>query len=225
MKKAICYSGSFRTFADCIKNHKEVFGDCDVYISTWSDPQRVSKINDIKHSISNIEVPNKITEKYVESLIPDGFNLKNLRIENYDRKLLKNIKTSGEGVIERLSYQYYKIKDCHEMVEDSYDLLVRMRCDIKIKQMPVEEGKITFPRMVWHGLKYAAARKMMNEMVWACDKQLMDKAVKIYDNLDKINSMLSSSSMYGERVCWHSFNLENLTEFMSPRDFDYEVIR
>lgn len=216
-KIALCYSGSTRTFEYCVKNHAQIFENCDVFISTWDNPQRVDKINSPDHKKINLNVPEKITEKYIEELMPNQFNLVDLKIDQYNENLVKNINTPKDA---GLSFQYFKIKDCFDLLKKSgmkYDFVVRIRMDITIENCFFSKDKICVPHIIWYN--YLFRHGQVNDMIWTCNQELMEKTTLIYDNLDKMQST------HSEAITYESFYMQNLQEKLQPQKFNYMVIR
>lgn len=222
---AICYSGSIRTLEYCIQNHVSIFGDSDIYISTWSDSQRVDKINDPWHKKLNKNIPAQIDEKYIESIVPNEFVLKDLKIENYNKNYVKYNKSLN---YKGLSFQYLKIKDCYELLKKnnySYKYIIRLRCDITIDNAFFEKNKITIPEYTWYNYHYDQSKNIcMNEMIWICNDSLMEKTVSVYNNLETISEM-SSEELYGESITLKSFQIEKIDSFLSPKPYNYRVWR
>jgi len=59
MKIAICYSGNLRTYEHCVKNHFEIIGNADIYISTWDEIKESNNINDPWHHKIHLNRPQK----------------------------------------------------------------------------------------------------------------------------------------------------------------------
>ena len=62
-------------------------------------------------------------------------------------------------------------------------------------------------------------------MIWVCKPELMEKTIKIYDNLEKINDLLDFNSFFGESICYKNLEIENLLDDVELYNFDYRVIR
>lgn len=216
-KIALCYSGSTRTFEYCVKNHAQIFENCDVFVSTWDKPQRLDRINSPDYKKINLNVPEKITEKYIKDLMPDQFNLVDIRVDEYNENLIKKNNATNHS---QLSFQYFKIKDCFDLLKKSgmkYDFVVRIRMDITIENCFFSTDKICVPHIVWYN--YPFGQRQVNEMIWTCNQELMEKTTLTYDNLEKIQST------HGEAITYESFCMQNLQEKLQPQNFNYMVIR
>lgn len=221
MKFAICYSGNLRTFEYCVKNHAQFFKKADVYISTWDTISLSETINDPWHIKVDTNIPTKVDVGYIQSLIPDNFNIKDINIESYE-----NYKVTPLQNYNHLWFQYYKIKDCFNLVKDDYDFLIRIRTDITINKFYFEKGKLTFNENVWYNHKYNQNHHAhINEMIWVSDYELMEKSVRIYDNLETLNNTLPYDKFYGESITYNSLKMENLLDSLNFFDFEYRVIR
>jgi hypothetical protein len=54
---------------------------------------------------------------------------------------------------------------------------------------------------------------------------LMSKSVRIYDNLEIINSSLSDLEFYGESICHKNLEIEGLLDNIGLFNFQYNVVR
>jgi hypothetical protein len=223
MKIAICYSGNIRTFEYCVKNHSSLLEKCDVYFSVWEEFGFSDRINDPSHIKIERTGEEKVTEKYIIEKTPSNFNIKNIIIEKYEDVEIKKIE-NNQGI----SYQYYKIKSCYDSLlwkKENYDYVIRLRPDIIIDNFHFEEGKIIFDHNIWKGNIFREDKKSINEMIWISNMDLMYKSCKIYDNIESILSSVTKDFIYGESISFNNLIKENLLEFLSFRDFNYNVIR
>jgi hypothetical protein len=221
MKIAICYSGNLRTYEHCVKNHLNKIGDSDIYISTWDEISRSNKINDPWHNKIDLNISEKIDANYINKVTPSSFNIKAIKIDNYKDCPLKNLKSDNH-----LNYQYFKIKDCFNLIEkdiEKYDFIIRLRPDITIQNISFDENHIIFNEYIWYNYQYAENRKAINEMIWISTPDLARKPTMIYDNLDKINN--SIDSLYGEAACYSNLKIENILDKVKIFNFKYNVVR
>jgi hypothetical protein len=231
MKVAICYSGNLRTYEHCVLNHSKLIDSADVYISTWDEIKFSDSINDNWHHKINLKVPDKISEDYIVEKTPSNFNIKSIKIDNLEKVKLKSIKENpvdSVGPTQPLSNQYYKIKDSYDLLNKSgeeYDFVIRLRPDITIDRFYFEKDKIIFNNFIWYNLPFSLKEKSINEMIWISNMEFMKKACKIYDNIEKINDILSPESVYGESFCFQNILLENLLDHLKFENFNYRVVR
>jgi hypothetical protein len=214
--RALCYSGNLRTFEHCVKNHLAVFGECDVYLSIWDTWGYVDRINDPWHLLKEGRRSGIININTVKSLIPEGFNVKKIKIDSYDKIIIP-------GEMRRNNYllwQYYKILDCFGLVSGSYDEIVRMRCDITLERFNFVPGKLNCSSYVWYNEK---AEGRMNEMIFAGDYDTMSKACSIINNIPVIQDILPDYLLYGESIFGEHLKLENIN--VSFQDFGWRVLR
>lgn len=218
MKIAICYSGSTRTFEYCVKNHASLIPNADVYISTWSDPQRVDKVAPPWYEYLDIKVPDKITYDYLEKCIPSNFKLKKIVISDYF-DCPPEFQYRPE-----LYFQYYKIKEAYNLIEEDYDIIVRCRMDITISHFPEQfSNNLMFDPYVWADEKILDRK--INEMIWLGTPDVMLKSVKIFDNLPKIQTITDQNTYFGESICYNNLLLEGLFDNIQFFEFGYKVWR
>lgn len=231
MKLAICYSGNLRTYEYCVKNHSSLVEQADVYISTWDEIKFSNSINDDWHYKINLEVPDIINEDYIISKTPKNLNIKKIKIDNLDVVSLKKIKENplfSDDRIQGLSNQYFKIKDCFDLVVNSgieYDYIIRLRPDITIDKLYFEKDKLIFNNFIWYDLDFSIKKQAINEMVWVSNMELMKRSCKIYDNIESINDRLIDDEIYGESYCFQNLLIENLIDYIKLEKFNYRVVR
>lgn len=219
MKIAICYSGDIRTYKYCSENHFNVFKNADLYFSTWTTFNNTKQINDPWHILMPEETDVVVTEDYIKKHTNKNFNIIKIELENKEN-FRKSIIDNDPFF--NLKCQYYKIKKCFDLLEDKYDFIVRMRPDIQIQKIKYEDTKIIHNNCIWFN-HCNQNNYQINEMIWVCNYSLMSKAVKIYENFEKIKNNLSE--VYGERICYKNLEMENLIENLQFLDFDYRVLR
>lgn len=224
MKIALCYSGSLRTFSDCVGNHSLFFKNPDVFISTWSNNSRSQKINDPWHKKGKGTYPNEVTKSYIENLLPKTFKLNNLNIENFREDIVLPINCQNKT---SLSCQYYKIKDCYDLIPEpySYDFIIRIRGDMLISDVKFSDKKLIFPDNIWYNYPASHSQRRVNEMLWISNPELMRKSTSIYKNLLLINNQLGNNDMHGERICFQNLLNENLLDFIEYFSFKYNILR
>jgi len=221
MKVALLYSGNFRTFNECAINHlnffDQLFDQIDVYFSTWDKLNYTPWLNDPIHFFVKDRIPNEsiITEDIIKGYIPEKWTIKFIEIDSYDQVDFSNY-TEKE---KQLLYQYYKIDKCFKLVPktNDYDLLIRIRPDITLNNQPSKDfineikntNSILFNSNVWYD--YPHKNNDINEMIWLCDYNMMEKTSKIFDNFDNIKNMLGDN-IYGEAVCYYNLILENIKD-------------
>ena len=240
MKIAILYSGTIRNLNETINNNIDCFnyGDIDLYFSIWDHIGYSDRINSPDYIMSNriLDKDTKITEDIIRNIVPQNINIKAIKIEKYnpDDYMLDLINgTDNPG----LHAQYYKILDCFNLLDDSenYDFIVRLRCDLFLQEKISKEyimecnNQIIFPSKIWYDYCWTAERSSINEMMWISNKELMKKVCNIYNNGDKINSIICNKNMtdpnYGESICFMNLMAENIAGNIKTFDFNYLVLR
>jgi hypothetical protein len=241
MKTAILYSGTIRTLAETIVNNIECFnyGEVDLYFSLWDYVGYSDRINSPDYLMSERKLDKNtiITKELIESIVPKNVNIKIIKVEQYNANsynldLINGMDNSG------LHAQYYKIWDCFNLLDEkiNYDLIVRCRCDIilnnKMDQKELMENvannRIIFTSKIWYDHPWNNHTEI-NEMMWISNKELMRKACNIYNNADKINSIIKSDNKtdknYGESICYMNLAAEGITDNIMTFDFNYNVLR
>lgn len=242
MKIAILYSGALRNLAETIDNNLSLFPNCeiDLYFSTWEHMGYSERINSPDYIPGSRVIPaeSAVSEGLIRSLVPKKCNIKNIKIEKYEptdyRFDLKN-GLDNEG----LAAQYYKIKDCYDLLDSDieYDLIVRLRCDVlftrrmnveRMKEI-VDAGRLIFTDKIWYNHSHNKTTASINEMFWIGKGKIMRKACSIYDNADKINEVIDDQKMvnanYGESICWMNLYAQSIEDEVEIFDFDYRVLR
>lgn len=230
MKIAICYSGAIRTLSQTIENNLNFFNfaDIDLYFSVWNHFGYSDKIN----SPDYIFAPTRdciINETYIRNL---SLNIKKVDIEqyianNYSFELKNGLDNQG------LAAQYYKINKCFNLIEDEYDAIVRLRCDMLLNNKfdknyledALENDKIIFPSKIWYNHEWKN-HGSINEMLWISNYKNMKKACNIYNNVEKMNDIIElGEKNYGEKICYINLEVENMTSKIQTYDFDYRILR
>lgn len=242
MKLAILYSGAIRTLPETIENNIAYFENCsiDLYFSTWDHIGYSDRINspDYKSSNRKFDSSTKINKEFIENLCsPFNVNIKRVHIETYDSNnhhldLTNGLDNGG------LAAQYYKILDCYNLLEHTaYDAIIRLRCDMLLNNRigmrylidNIKNDKIVFPSSIWYNHFYEKDSNSINEMCWISNKTLMQKACNIYNNTDKINTIIATKKYthpnYGEGICFMNLEVEEISNDIVTFDFDYQILR
>lgn len=234
MRIAVCYSGAFRTFPKCYdKNHEMLskLGELDYYISTWQLPgyTKVARFDDVLAIDGDTiypELPPKdfiITEEYLRGFL----QFKNIDIEPMSRmdEVIKPYKERPWYIMNpcRLVSQYYKLERCFELLACDYDMVIRIRPDIKIGRLPenIDVEGVYIPSMVYN-TEPSIKSGMINEMFYISNYKNMGKICSIYNDFDKI---WSQHDAYGERMSFLNFERYGLLDVSKPFDFDITVTR
>lgn len=244
MKIAILYSGSIRTLKETILNNIDTFNydnvDIDLYFSIWDHVGYSDRINSPDYIFSNRTINNNlfVTEQFIKSIIPNNVNIKRIKIEkynsfNYSLDLINGVDNNG------LSAQYYKILDCFNLLDKSinYDALIRLRCDILFQNKMsknylfdmVNNNKIIFTEKIWYNYPFDPKENCINEMIWICNKNNMEKCCNIYNNTNKINDLIIKQNdkniNFGEKITFMNLKAENLVSNIEIFDFNYNILR
>lgn len=234
MKIAICYSGAFRTFPRCWEKNHELFstlGEIDYYISTWELPgyTKVARYDDqlaINGDTIYPDLPSKdfiITEDFLESYLP----FKRIDIEPMSRmeEIISPHSNKPWFIMNpcRLVSQYYKLKRCFDLVEGDYDLVIRIRPDIKLDKLPdpIDSEKLYLPSMVYT-TEPAITSGMINEMFYISNMENMKKICGLYDIFEE---MWNQNDAYGERMSFLNFQRNDLLDKCELFNFDITVVR
>jgi hypothetical protein len=232
MKIAVCYSGGLRTFKKCYaQNHQTIskLGEIDYYISTWELPcyTKVARYDDtlaINGSTiyDDLLRPDEfVTEEYLSNLL----KFKKIDIEPMSKmhEIIKPYEDYPWHIMHpaRLISQYYKMNRCNSLVEDEYDIVIRIRPDVTISELPdIDTSKIIINHMVY--VDYPSLIDGVNEMIYISTQENMHKICNIYNNFDKL---LHPSIAYGERMTYLNFEYEGILDKCEPFDFGLWVIR
>lgn len=244
MKIAIMYSGSVRTLKETIINNINCFNydgaKIDLYFSIWDHVGYSDRINSPDYILSNRIISNDfiVTKQFIESIVPSNVNIKKIEIEkhssiNFNFDLINGIDNNG------LSSQYYKILNCFKLLDDSidYDFIVRLRCDILLQNKIqinnlldlIKNNKIIFTEKIWYDYSFNAEKECINEMIWISNKDNMKKCCSIYENQEKINTILKTNKNknvnFGEKITFMNLIAENLVSNIETFDFNYNVLR
>ena len=174
MKVAICISGHLRTFDKCIKNIREnIFNpikeafDTSIFLSTWNDNIDLSFIKD-----DNIKIH-----------IEDFFTF-NLGSMNY----LKFPNLCCSTTCDNAASMWYKCKKVFDMVDEKYDIIIRIRpdiiyenkIDINLIKESVNNNKIYMSKSP--GWYLEVTKGMLDPFLFGNFK-LMSNVMNIYDNI------------------------------------------
>lgn len=226
---ALLYSGNLRTFPVCVKNHAEVFGPSDVYMSISDEWGYTDKINDPWHKRADLSdlpwnntgkrMTEQITPGLIERLLPEGFALKGLKITPNSEIAFKDKLRKDNHLL----YQYWYNEDCFNLVKKDYSSLVRIRPDITIQRFAPVSENIAFSSHVWYHKLYDY--KTMNEMIWTAPPELMGKTCRILKNIKQIDDNLPLVMLYGESVFHEHLKIEKLLDKIEFFEYGWRVWR
>jgi len=218
--RAILYSGNLRTFEYCAQNHADVLGECDAYFALSDEWGYIDRINDPWHSLMPNRRTGKVTEEDVCSLTPSCFNIKAISLKP-TFPLLHALKLKQNN---NLIYQYLLMKECFDLLREEYDEIIRLRCDMTIERS-IFRKRLTCNRQVWYRNKPLQHFRFdyMNEMVFTGGYKEMQKACRVFDNLDEINELLPKKKQFGESIFWHHLRIEGIHPWLF--NFKYRVKR
>jgi hypothetical protein len=202
MKIALCISGLLRTYNKNIINLKKYFlskYNPDIYIHTWSEIDRGVKtnLNKFESKIKEIYNPKKL-------IIEDPINFNN-------QNKVGNTSYDINGVFS----MYNSIFKSINMVEENYDLIIRFRGDILLKNnwnLLDHYDKVIIPLYGnFSGYNDQIAYGSMNDM-------------KKYSNcFNKIIDYCKNNVEFCPEVLLkHHFFTENL--IVARQDIDYDII-
>lgn len=240
MKIALCYSGAIRSLSETLSNNLDAFSDfeIDLYFSVWDHMGYSDRINspDYIFGKREIDFTHEVDEDLIRSIVKGKANIKNIKIEKYIPgsyyfNLINGIDNPG------LPAQYYKIQDCFNLINDDYDFIVRIRCDMIINQIPdksfildcVKDNKIIFPSAIWYNHYKTEEHSSINEMLWISNFELMKKCCSIYHNTEAINDIIQANQSleinYGEKITYMNLQAEKLVDKIELFNFDYLIVR
>ena len=242
MKVAILYSGLIRALSETIQNNLQCFGgaEIDLYFSLWDHVGYADQINapDNIKAQRLLNKDTKVTEEVVCNIVASQANIKNIKIEEYALNRCQFNLTNG---LDRagLNQQFYKVWDCYNLLDDSvnFDAIVRLRCDMLLHNkmnldymtQAVNNNKIIFASKIWYDYVWQPGIKNINDMFWISNKELMRKACNIYQNTEKINSIISNRKQtmlnHGENICYMNLEAEGIIDNIMIHDFDYQILR
>ena len=175
MKVAICISGHLRTFNKCIDNIREnIFNplrnnfETDIFLSTWND-------------IKEIEYLDKDIKVHFEDFF--AFNSES---KNY----LKYPKLCCNTTCDNAKSMWYKCKKVFDMIEDTHDIIIRMRPDIIYeREIDIDlikecllKNKIYMSN--FHGKYIDVTRGMMDHFSFG-NRQVMSVYMNTFDKIDE----------------------------------------
>jgi len=236
MKIAVCYSGAFRTFPKCYEKNHEILsnlGDLDYYISTWELPgyTKVARFDDVLAINGDTiypDLPQKdfiITEEYLKRFLP--FKSVDIDSMTHMEEIIEPHKNKPWHIMNpcRLVSQYYKLKKCFELLDNpsEYDLVVRIRPDIRLKNLPdnISVDKIYIPNVVYL-TEPSIKTGMINEMFYISNLKHMKDICSIYKNFDVL---WNQNDAYGERMSFLNFEKYGLLDKCNTFNFDITVVR
>ena len=242
MKIAILYSGFVRNLPETISNNLSCFdyADIDLYFSLWNKVGYTDQINAPDNIVAKriLEKDIEITEEVVKNIVPTNVAVKKIKIEEYSSNkchfsLINGLDRNGLG------QQFYKVLDCFNLLDNSinYDAIIRLRCDMLLhnninqnylKQL-VDDQKIIFASKIWYDYSWKPGIKNINDMLWISNFELMKKACNIYNNTDKINTIILNRKQnilnHGENICYMNLEAENIIYNITTFDFNYNILR
>lgn len=238
MKIALLYSGAIRNLAETIYNNiscfEQVASEIDLYFSVWDHVGYVNHLNAPDYIKGNrkINSDETVTEEMIKKIVGDRANIVKIKIQKYNDNNL-NFSLINDLDNKGLKAQYYKIFDAFSLVEESYDLLVRMRCDILMDKIPnlsnILNNRIGFFSRIWYNHYWQPGFRSINEMFWIAPPEIMKKACNIYNNSGKINDIILQKNQedrnYGESICYMNLEAENISDSIEMLDIDYKVLR
>lgn len=226
---ALLYSGNLRTFPLCVKNHAQVFGPADVYMSISDEWGYIDKINDPWHKRADLadfpwngtgkRMTGDITPDLINRLLPKEFTLKELKITPNSELVFKDWLRKDNHLL----YQYWYTEDCFNLVKKDYSSLVRIRPDITIQRFAPVSNNIAFSSHVWYHKLYDY--KTMNEMIWTAPPELMGRTCKILKNIKQIDENLPLVMLYGESVFYEHLKIEGLLDKIEFFEYGWRVWR
>jgi hypothetical protein len=210
MKVAICISGHLRTFNKCIDNIREnIFNplrnnfETDIFLSTWND-------------VEEIEYLDKDIKVYFE----DFFTF-NSGSKNY----LKYPNLCCITTCDNAKSMWYKCKKVFEMIDDTYDIVIRIRPDIiyenEINIDYIKEcllnNKIYMSN--FHGKYIEVTKGMMDHFSFG-----NRKVMSVYMNtFDKIDGYINDNNLTHTAEGFLFESIKNIEiEYI---DYKYSVVR
>lgn len=137
MKVAICYSGMFRDFLECVENHKKFLidnYDCDVYLHLW-DVYGFGGVSKKYNSINDNKISKQDIDKILSILTPKKYIFEQITSKEKELSEIADSisKHDFQPYTKNVLSMYYKIHQVGELMNQSnvnYDIVVRMRTDI-----------------------------------------------------------------------------------------------
>ena len=134
MKYALILSGEMRTYRHTIDSIKKFLPDADIYLHTWTTSKGSWKnkhrnISIIEESISDNDIIKCYGSQLKNYILEDMPNIDNW---DYNVKLPYGWKKRKRNIID-IHYQIYK---AFNLIQDTYDVVVRSRPDVKILKRP-----------------------------------------------------------------------------------------
>ena len=154
MKVALLLTGFIRQHTNCknsILNHIVNKYNADVYFSTWNKTQSYvnTDLIDVKYQDLLEYYPNNTKGFLV--LDYDNYIRNKRTIKFQERKddiFLRNHRAKEHGTfwVERLRDQWYVVQQGFLTIPDIYDIIIRVRLDIKLYNFNIQSNSFTIPK-------------------------------------------------------------------------------
>lgn len=224
MRVALLISGHLREFKKCFDSINTFLlqkYDCDVFISTWNTPGYWTPIDDkgiddYCRETGNIEeevsIYNPVSLEIEElSSMEDSFN-------DLSLKILEKGNKKRWGRNKNIIGMYYKIWKCNSLRLEAeklnnikYDLIIRVRPDILIKNLDIENLDI------YDNTLYGVVSKdlICDSFFFGTDKT-MNAVCNIYKELEEIcerGCLFDPHDILKESLSFYSLNLSTIKTF------------
>jgi hypothetical protein len=185
MKIALLLTGFIRQHSNCkesVLEHIIKKYDTDVYFATWNKTQ--SYLNSSLIPVNYQELIDSYTntngflvldyDNYMENKIPIKFQKR----KNDVFLINQRAKEHGKFWIERLRDQWYVIQQGFLIIPNRYDIIIRLRLDVKLHNFNIKSNLFTIPK--------PHPNNPYNDHIAYGTVEQMKKYCSLYDNIEKM---------------------------------------
>lgn len=186
MKIAICLSGHMRHFRRTEHFWRSLLNLADVYISTW-DNSNTNSHERINHAELDAFY-------HPKALVVDSFSDMHARFTVELAEPLKWAASVGQDLrIINYCSMFYKMWHCQSLLQETYDIVVRSRCDVTLPTAAAPAPDL-FPNTVLTILRptetnyggCSSPARYVNDVFLMADQPTMDRVCNVYHNLPRL---------------------------------------
>lgn len=222
LKVALCFSGHARTYHTCIPRmlsliHASWGTDIvlDIFVSMWEERGYLES-----HKSCEPDYQESVTTEEISSFIR-----LHLKANQHLKKVMVIPTQTMIDIQDRLKFipeakkrlipQYFQIEQCHSLLDETYDWVIRSRMDIYVDRLPPITELRTRPNEVWVNHEYwrgasSENSPAINEMFWIMPMTLAIRVTLIHQQLRELYFRLSEPLFYGESVSFHHFKFNQI---------------
>lgn len=238
-KIALCISGQPRSVDEgypYINEHFIKKYNPDIFIHSWYDPDKVGKEFDFSIKYNRNDKWRDGIDKHLISLYnPKKYLIEKPKVFDLSKLQHGNYELLSPYAVSSMLYSIFKsneLKKEYEIENEfTYDVVVRMRTDVQIKNFNIDLNNINIDalhaRIIGHTLNVPPFEdsNIINDQLNFGGSKVMDVFSNTYNFLEKYLNEDKLPSMVGERVLTYHIRKNNLPiEFYWTDKFDIELI-